>query len=271
MPSLYLNERQAEYSILEIALPGRPSAPFGVLLLDPATGSLHIRCRKDLADLADPEDAEVLLLISEELATRAREAGGRETLATLEDSLSNTLRISERRSASVRDFRFTLNRLFETQVLGREAAPAKIMPFVTHVPVYSLRAAAGKFGQDMEVETEEWVEAPPGVPLTPTLFAVHVTGHSMEPLIADGSTALFRYEPGGSRQGKRVLVWRHAVSESGGEFTVKVYESQKEVTEDGWEHKRIRLKPLNPDYDVLDLEDETEYRILGEFVCVLPD
>jgi SOS-response transcriptional repressor LexA len=268
MTALDLHTRPAEYSVLELALPGRPPAPFGVLLLDLTTGELH--CREDAATLASPEDAEVLAQMAEEIESRAKESGGRELLERLEDTLSNVLLIGERTSVSVRDFRYTLDRLFDTHILGRQEE-RKTLPFVTHLPVYSLRAAAGKFGEDMEVEEEAWAEAPPDLNLTRDMFAVHVTGRSMLPLIPDGSLAVFRYAPAGSRQGKRVLVWRRASAQDGGEFTVKVYESQKTVTEEGWQHTRIRLKPLNPEYEVLDLEDETEYRILGEFVCLLPE
>ena len=270
MTELDTHSRPAEYSIVELALPGRPPAPFGVLLLDSATGALHLRCRKDLGGLADPEDAGVLALIEEDLAARARESGGRALLESLEDSLSNTLRLGDRQAVAVRDVRFTLNRLFETHVLG-EREQRQILPFVTHLPVYSLRAAAGRFGQDMEVEAESWAAAPPGLRLSEDMFAVHVTGRSMLPLIPDGALAVFRYQPAGSRQGKRVLVWRRGASQAGGEFTVKVYESEKSVTEEGWQHTRIRLKPLNPEFEVLELEDETEYRILGEFLCLLPE
>jgi SOS-response transcriptional repressor LexA len=156
-------------------------------------------------------------------------------------------------------------------VLGLAREPAKVLPFATHLPVYSLRAAAGKFGQDMEAEAEEWVAAPAGLRLTPDMFVVHVTGHSMEPAIPDGSRAVFRYQPVGSRQGKRVLVWRRGASEGGGEFTVKVYESRKRITEEGWEHTQILLKPLNPEYDVLELDESGQYQILGELVSVLAD
>lgn len=270
MTALDLHTRPAEYSVLELALPGRSPTPFGVLLLDSTTGELYVRCREDAAALADPEDAEVVAELAGELEARGTESGGRELLERLEDTLSNVLRISERTAIRVRDFRYTLDRLFESHVLGRKEE-RKVLPFVTHLPVYSLRAAAGKFGADMEVEEEGWAEAPPGLALTPDLFAVHVTGRSMLPLIPDGSLAVFRYAPAGSRQGKRVLVWRRASAEGGGEFTVKIYESQKTMTEEGWQHTRIRLKPLNPEYETLELEDETEYRILGEFVCLLRD
>jgi SOS-response transcriptional repressor LexA len=264
-----MDAHKAEYSVLELALPGRAPVKFGVLLLDPATDALYLRLREDLNELAGPEDAEVLQALSEDVAARARELGGRRVLETLEDSLSNALRIGERRATAVREFRFALDRLYETEVLGRVRERGKVVPFITHLPVYSLRAAAGKFGEDMEVEAEDWVAAPEGLRLSPDMFTVHVTGHSMEPDIPDGSLVVFRYSPAGSRQGRRVLVWRSAASGAGGEFTVKVYESEKRVSEGGWEHTRIRLKPLNPDYEVLELDDTTEYRILGEFVCVL--
>ncbi len=271
MNALPNDARTAEYSVLQLALPGRPAISFGVLLYDPATDSLYHRFREDVQALAEPEDAEVLELLEEDFATRVREMGGRQVLESLEDSLSNVLRMTDRKLATVRDFSFTLQRLYEDHVLGVEREPARILPFVTHLPLYSLRAAAGDFGQDMDAEATDWVAAPPGLRLTRDMFVAHVNGHSMEPEIPDGSLVIFRYNPAGSRQGKRVLVWRRGASEGGGEFTVKVYESEKRMTEDGWQHSRIRLKPLNPDYKVLELEADAEYKILGDFVCVVRD
>lgn len=269
MKALSQDARTAEYSVLQLALPGRPAVGFGVLLYDPATDNLYLKFRDDIKELASPEDAEVLEPIKQDLAARAREMGGRRVLEWLEDSLSNVLRITDRKVAAVRDFSYTLQRLYEDHVLGVERERAPVIPFVTHVPLYSLRAAAGGFGRDMESEATDWVAAPPGLRVTRDMFAVHVTGHSMEPEIPDGSLVIFRYNPAGSRQGKRVLVWRRGVSETGGEFTVKVYESEKRVTEEGWRHTRIRLKPLNPDYPVLELEEDGEYQVLGDFVWVV--
>jgi SOS-response transcriptional repressor LexA len=271
MALLATETHPAQYSMVELALPGRRPIPFGVLLYDPASDRLYHRFRDDVADLADPEDAEVLALVSEDLTARIGELGGRQVLEWLEDRLSNVLRIADRRPAAVRNFPFSLERLFRDNVLGLAREPAKVLPFVTHLPVYSLRAAAGRFGQDMEAEAQDWVAAPAGLRLTPDMFVVHVTGHSMEPAIPDGSRAVFRYHPVGSRQGKRVLVWRRGASEGGGEFTVKVYESRKRITEEGWEHTQILLKPLNPEYEVLELDESGQYQILGELVCVLAD
>ena len=69
------------------------------------------------------------------------------------------------------------------------------------------------------------------------------------------------------------LIWHRGVtdSETGGEYTVKVYESEKAVKDGEWEHKSITLKPLNPKYDsiVLTPTDEGDVRVLAEFVEVV--
>jgi SOS-response transcriptional repressor LexA len=264
---MILSLRRAEYSVLEICLPAQPPTPFGVLLVDPQSDRVYQRFREDVAP--GVEDAEVLALLPEDLAAKAEELGGARLLAWFEDSLSNTLRISDRRSLAVRSFENALDRLYAEHIEGLPREHAKVIPFVTHVPLYSLRAAAGLFGRDMEVEPEDWVSVPMGVRAGPEVYAVHVSGRSMEPEIPDGSIAVFRALPAGSRNGKRVLVWRRGASGDGGEFTVKVYESEKSIGEEGWEHSRIRLKPLNPEFPVLELDDDTEYRVLGELVTAL--
>ena len=251
---------RGEYSVLQVCLPGSRPEPYGILLLDPGSDRVWQRARA----VPEGEDSDVFGLLPADLEAKARELGGQGLLALFEDSLSNTIRITDRRGVLVRDFENAVARLFAEHVEG--AAPARRRG---EIPLYSLRAAAGRFGEDMEVETEDLVAAPPGVRPGPDVYAVHIVGHSMEPDIPDGAVAVFRYSPAGSRQGKRVLVWRHGASAGGGEFTIKVYESDKTVTEEGWQHTRIRLKPLNPEYPVLELEDESEYRVLGELAGLL--
>jgi len=259
----------AEYLLVELALPRRPLAKLGVMLYEPSGDRLLVKLRQDLDALADPEDAEVLEDLERDLRLKAAELGGQRFLAWLEDSLSNVVRISERRAIEARSLPYALEELFREQVLGVEREPARILPFVTHLPLYSLRAAASRFGEDMEVEPEGWVEAPPGLRLTPDLFVVHVVGRSMEPRIPDGCRAVFRYNPPGSRQGKVVLVWNRGASESGGEFTVKVYRSRKRISEDGWRHEEIVLQPLNPEFESLELDEASSYQVLGELIRVL--
>ena len=260
------------YAILQAALPERPLTNIGVLLLDPVNDKLYMRLRTDLEKLAGEEDAEVLALVEEDFEQKLEEMGGEVFLRLLEDTLSNALRLTGRQSVVVRDFERELDRLFSKYVQADQ-----VQPYVTHLPLYTLRAAAGRFKEDMEVEPEGWVAAPPGLRLTKDMFAAHISGRSMEPRIPDGSLCVFRAGVAGTRQGKLLLIQNRGASETGGEFTVKRYRSLKRETEGGWKHETIRLEPLNPEFQAWELEpSEMEeggpYRAVAEFVCVLqPD
>jgi SOS-response transcriptional repressor LexA len=266
--------RKAQFAVLELALPGRPRANAGVLLFDPATGELLLKLRGEWAELAEPEDAEVLSQVAEDLALRAKETGGGALLGHLEETLSNVLRISQRETISVGNMEKALERLFARHVEGERGAEVEVRRFETHLPLYSLRAAATKFGEDMEVEADDWVRVPENLRLTSDMFVGRVVGRSMEPLIPDGSLCIFRYGVVGSRQGKLLLIQQVGASESGGEFTVKRYTSRKAETEEGWRHEGIRLEPINPEFEAWDLKptdlEDGPYRVQGEFVGVLP-
>ena len=161
------------------------------------------------------------------------------------------------------DFERALDRLY------RKNIPSNVLEFRTHLPRYSLQAAAGKFLANQEISEDGWVEAPENLRLSTDMFVASILGHSMEPTIPDGSLCVFRYGVTGSRQGRLVLVEN---LETGGNnrYTVKRYESAKAETEEGWRHARIRLVSLNPDYPSWDLDpDEDKYRIVAEFVRVL--
>src|SRR4029077_5796925 len=111
-----------------------------------------------------------------------------------------------------------IERLYEEHV---EAAA--FAPFVTHLPLYSLKAAATRFGEDREVEAEGWVKAPAKLRLTPDMFVARVVGRSMEPRIQDGSLCVFRAGVVGSRKNKLVLVERFGTTETSARYSVKVY------------------------------------------------
>ncbi len=260
--------RLGAYSVLELALPGRAGEPAGVLLFDPAFGRLQARLRRDWDRIAEPEDAEVFGQLELDLARKIGELGAETVLRLLEDTLSNALRISDRRPVLLGEFETTLNWLYNRHV------PATVLRYRTHLPLYSCRAAAGRFGDQMRVEEQGWIEAPPGLRLTEDMFVARVVGRSMEPEIPDGSLCIFRAGVAGSRQGRKVLVENLAESEEGGErYTVKVYRSKKIFREDGtWEHDRIVMEPLNPEYAPWEIREGDRCRILAEFVGVLqPD
>ncbi|MBV8729239.1 MAG: hypothetical protein JO336_05470 [Acidobacteriia bacterium] len=256
--------REGVYVVLEAALPERPPHNIGVLLADPESGKPWLRMRSDYG-FAQPEDAEVLELLEEDMQARAAELGALRYLDWLEDTLSNVLRVSGRQMVRVDSFTRVLDRLYSEYV-----EPVKVERFVTHLPLYTLRAAAGKLGEEMESVEEDWVRAPEGMRLGPDLFVAHVVGHSMEPRIPDGSLNLFRWNPVGSRQGKILLIERYGVTDQTARYTVKHYTSRKRYSEDGeaWEHERIRLEPLNPEFEPWDVEPH-EFAVVAEWVRVL--
>lgn len=140
------------------------------------------------------------------------------------------------------------------------------------IPLYTLRAACGYF-EDGEVPEEEgWVNAT-GHGFSPDPkrhFVVHAKGSSMLPKIKDGDLCVFEWYQAGSRNGEIVLIQSNEFdSEYGDKYTIKKYHSDKVVTEDGWLHSEVELIPLNKDYDVIRLDEETEYRTIGIFKCVL--
>jgi SOS-response transcriptional repressor LexA len=256
--------RQGAYVFLETALPDRPPQRIGVLLLDAAGNRCWVRMRQRYEDLADPDDAEVLEALEEDMRERAREMGAERYLLWLEDSLSNAVRVSERQSIAVDSFTRVLDRLYSEHV---EAVNVK--PYVTHVPLFSLRAAAGQLGEDMPSAEEDWVRAPEGMRLGADMFVAHVVGRSMEPRIPDGSLNLFRFRPVGSRQGKILLIQRLGTLDETARYTVKRYTSKKvETGEDQWQHERIRLEPLNPEFEAWDVEPQ-DFAVVAEWLRVI--
>jgi len=259
-----LGKREGEYVLLEACLPGRAPRNIGVLLVDPATdrGWLNLRPRFD--DLAAPEDAEVFEALEADLRQRLSESGAAACLRWMEDSLSNVLRVSERQKVAVDGFSRVLDQLYDSYVEKTE-----IQPFRTHLPLYSLRAAAGRLGEEMESAEEGWVRAPDGMRLTQDLFVAHVVGRSMEPRIPDGSLNLFRLHPAGSRQHKILLIQRFGVLDETARYTVKKYSSQKVSSgEDEWRHERIRLEPLNPEFEAWDVEAQ-DFAVVAEWLQVM--
>jgi len=265
--------RMCQFCVLSCAPPGLPNVAIGILLFDPQEEELHFKMRDDWQGLGlEEDDQDYLSALSEDFDLRISEMGAAAFLESLEDSLSGFLRISDRESIAVTQSSRTLQRLFH------ELVDSKVREYVTHLPLYSLRAAATKFGEDAEVDEAGWVLAPEGLHLTPDMFVAQVVGRSMEPLIPDGSRCVFRQPPVGSRQGRRLLIQEIKGAGSSNAFTVKRYTSRKshtrptEFDEGEWHHEWIRLEPLNPEFEAFELEAaefESRYRVIAEFVQVL--
>jgi SOS-response transcriptional repressor LexA len=240
--------------------------PCGVFLWSPSGEQSDFLFRRDWDKFAGQE-ADVLKAIAEDLPGKLSELGPEQFLRWADETLSNTFRVSEPLATLVGRFEPTLQTLYRANV------QSKVQEYKTHLPLYSIRAAAGGFGKDMAASAEDWIEVrvPGRRDLTDDLFLVRISGRSMEPDIPDGSLCLFRSYYGGSRKGGIYLVQRIASSEDGGELTIKRYDSSKRESESGWEHKGIRMKPDNPEFEEWDLREDERYVTIAQFLSVLDE
>lgn len=146
--------------------------------------------------------------------------------------------------------------------------------YTVYLPLYSLKAACGYFGEGEAVNEVGWIQVDGMGKLNRNMFVVQASGHSMEPQIHDGDFCVFRANPAGSRQGKIVLVqhYNYYDSDYAGGYSIKEYSSVKSFDEFGnWQHEKIELLPLNKDYNpiIIEAEDAEEFRVIGEFVGIL--
>jgi SOS-response transcriptional repressor LexA len=258
-------KERACWSLLELARPGRQLVPLGILLADDETDVLTIRLLDaDCFDDLEEDEADFLAALPGDLLRKSREAGAAHLLDGLEDSLSHFLRIGDRTAiAYAGDAQAAADRLFDEHVDGA------IRPFVTHLPLYGLRAAATKFGEGMESEHEGWLRAPEKLRLKEGMFVAQVVGRSMEPLIPDGSLCVFRAPVTGSRQGRVVLIENFGENDFAARYTVKRYARHAGRDESAEREAPIRLEPLNREFEAFELEGD-RFRVIAEFVQVLP-
>ena len=152
----------------------------------------------------------------------------------------------------------------------------EVRRYINSVPVYNLKIAAGDFSEYQRVGEFDWIELPDHIRIKEGYFVAQVLGESMNRRIPNGSWCLFKANPGGSREGKIVLVEHREIQDmdGGGHFTVKEYHSEKADTgEDGWRHLRIVLRPktnaLGYRDIVLQADRAKELRVIGEWITAL--
>lgn len=146
----------------------------------------------------------------------------------------------------------------------------------THISVWSVKAACGKFGMNTDYDEEGWIDISNyGLKASRSMFAVHAKGNSMEPKIHDGDLCIFELYPsrGGSREGEIVLTQRLDFdNDYGCSWTIKKYYSTKVSDGEGsWHHESIILKSLNQAYNdiILNASEIEYYKTIGILVKVL--
>ena len=139
----------------------------------------------------------------------------------------------------------------------------------------SVGRAAGTFSAGQVPEDIGWIEVLDR-PISEGMFVSRVSGESMNRRIPNGTYCIFRRPVTGTRQGRVLLVQHRDISdpEHGGQYTVKIYESEKVASAEGsWKHRVARLKPdsTDPRFETLVFQDieENELLPIAEFLQVI--
>lgn len=178
------------------------------------------------------------------------------------------------------EFKETFKRIAGTREAPKEKSDlffSDIIPdkkqYMDYLPVYTLEAVCGKFGEGREAKILRWIDVSKlRMKLTKKMFVCQVRGDSMEPRIKDGDHCLFRADVVGSRNDKIVLVQHHSIHDpdNGGRYTIKKYKSHKSKKLNKLNEK-VELLPLNKQYDPIVFEDVTDedFKVIAEFIQVL--
>lgn len=145
--------------------------------------------------------------------------------------------------------------------------------YVTHLPVFNLKAACGAFEDNELPSVKGWL-CIEGSGVHPkgdeTYFVCQAKGQSMQPKIEDGDMVICRFytpQSAGSRNGKMVIAQISEFdSDYDGRYTIKEYRSEKNA--DG-SRKSITLYPLNKDYSPIELNEEDDVRVVAEVLGVV--
>jgi predicted metalloenzyme YecM len=119
------------------------------------------------------------------------------------------------------------------------------------------------------------IEEPENTNKNSDYFACKIVGESINRVIPNGSICLFKLYTGGSSNGKIVLVENINIQDHdfNSAFKIKTYSSEKIVSEEGWEHTSIVLRPNSFEESskniILNEETGAEMRVVGAFISII--
>ena len=139
------------------------------------------------------------------------------------------------------------------------------LKYLAYLPLYSLRAACGKFGEEEVVEPEGWVKVTGLRSRNANLYVVRAEGHSMEPDISDGQYCVFEFSEGTCDNNDVVLAefGNEVDSDDMSAHTIKKFVGNRH----GGEYTSVQLVPRNREFAAITLQSEGEfvrkYKIVG--------
>ncbi len=157
----------------------------------------------------------------------------------------------------------------------RVLTPEEAVDYPNAVPIFDIKIAAGDFSKEQWLQDCQYAELPEHFTAKPGFFIAQVIGESMNRRIPNGSWCIFREPSDGSRNGKVVIVQSRDIQDhdTGGQYTVKIYRSEKTTTDDSWSHRNIQLEPDSMDKNfkplTLDHDAANDLRVIGEYVGII--
>ena len=137
-----------------------------------------------------------------------------------------------------------------------------------YIPLYSIRAACGKFLYNEDAEIIGWVDADEyNLPNGENYFIVQAKGHSMESKIQDGDYCLFQHGTSFYENDIILAEIPNKDFDYGGAYTIKKYTRKKSVIDGVCQHSAITLEPLNDDYEPMefDMDFGHDLKMVGVF------
>ncbi|MFO7972337.1 MAG: hypothetical protein R6U40_11380 [Desulfobacterales bacterium] len=112
----------------------------------------------------------------------------------------------------------------------------------------------------MPAEEVQWVNLPEHFATRPGQFVAQIVGESMNKRIPNGAWCLFNAHPGGTRNGKIVLVQHRAIEDpdNGSCLTVKLYRSKKTMSGDELVNEKVILMPVTSAHGYQDIVIEDD-------------
>ena len=165
------------------------------------------------------------------------------------------------------------NQIKKTKVINIQYNEIKDELLENPIPLYDFYAAAGSFSEMQSEKSFTLIEGTKNN--NQDYFACKIIGESMNRVIPNGSICLFKYYTGGSRNGKIVLVENIDIQDQdfNSAFTIKTYSSEKNISDEGWQHTSVILRPNSFDESykniIINEENGAEMRVVGEFIKVL--
>ena len=163
----------------------------------------------------------------------------------------------------------------KSSVVELQIKETDLQKLINPIPLYDFYAAAGSFSEMQYDKDFVLIEGTERYNIENNYFACKIFGESMNRVIPNGSICIFKPYTGGSRNGKIVLVENFDIQDqdSDSAFTIKTYSSEKIVSEEGWGHTSISLRPNSYDDTykniIITEENGAEMKVIGEFIKIL--